>query len=377
MQEQGVKQPVLGSGVTAVVTAFNAERYLSRCIDSILAQSHHGVQILIVDDHSSDRTTAVVGAYGDRVSLIALPANRGPAVGRTTGLMAVQTEYVTFLDADDYWHPAFVETTIQFMQRYPEVVAVSTGNRKKDWNGREYWRPALDASDRAYYGSDGAVCPNFYEFWAKYNAVLTGTVMMRTETARQTGGQREDLRLTQDLEFWGYLATFGRWGFIPQPLFVTDLRVLTPKERLWKFQRRYTFFRDLTVASWCRRISPRLHDEASRRAFERFIGHIATEITLANAYTFRFARSYQLARQWRSQLDRGLGSVLRYGSCGGPLLWPFVCLALRAREVAKSYLRPVRMGAARQLARCHEIVHVSEARPHSRRADARPIAIDD
>lgn len=339
-------KPIPDSRVTAVVTAYDAERYLSRCIDSILAQTYPGIRIVIVDDHSTDRTAAVATAYGDKVTLIRLPANRGPAVGRTVGLMAAETEYVTFLDADDYWRPTFVQTTLGFIEQHPDLVAVSTANIKEDWNGSRYCRPSLDERDKAYYGPDGAVCPNFFEFWAKYNAVLTGTVMMRTRAARDTGGQREDLRLTQDLEFWGYLATCGRWGFIPQPLFVTDLRVLTPGERLRKFKRRYTFFRDLTVESWSSRIAPRLKDDASVRAFERFLGHIATEITLANAYTFRFGRSYRLACQWRPHLVRGLGSVLRHGSRGGPLFWPFVCVALRIREVIKSYLAPV--WAARQ-----------------------------
>jgi glycosyltransferase involved in cell wall biosynthesis len=333
--------------VTTIVTAFNAERYLPRCIESILSQTYHDVRVVVVDDHSTDRTAEVAAAYGNRVTVITLPANRGPAVGRTVGLMTAETEYVAFLDADDYWQLTFVETTVRFMEGHPDLVAASTSNCKEDSNGREYYRPTLDEQDKAYYGLDGAMCLNFYEFWAKYNAVLTGTVMMRTKAAHQTGGQREDLRLTEDLEFWGYLATFGPWGFIPQPLFVTDLRVLTPRERLRKFERRYAFFCDLTLESWSSRITPRLKDDASMRAFERFVGHIATEIALANAYTFRLVRSYRLARQWRSCLDRGLGSVLGYGSRGGPLLWPFVCMALRAREVVKSYLWPIRAWVAR------------------------------
>lgn len=337
--------------VTAIVTAFNAERYLSRCIESIVNQTYRDVRVVVVDDHSTDRTAEVAAAYGDIVTVIMLPANRGPAVGRTTGLMAVETDYVAFLDADDYWQLTFVETTVRFMEGHPDLAAVSTANCKKDWDGREYSRPTLDEQDKAYYGSDGAVCLNFYEFWAKYNAVLTGTVMMRTRVARETGGQREDLRLTEDLEFWGYLATFGPWGFIPRSLFVTDLRVLTPRERLRKVKGRYICFRDLTVESWSSRIAPRLKDDVSRQAFERFLGHIATEITLANAYTFRFGTSYRLAREWRLRLDRGLGSILGYGSRGGPLIWPFVCLALRTREVMKSCLKPVRARAAGQLLR--------------------------
>lgn len=341
---------VLKPGVTAIVTAYNAERYLPRCIDSILAQTYPNVRIVVVDDGSTDRTREVARRYAERADLIELPVNQGPANGRTTGLMTVETEYVTFLDADDYWQPTFVETTVAFLEEHPELVAVSTGNFKEDWNGQRHHRPILDAEDQAYYGCDGAVCPNFFRFWVKYNGILTGTVVMRTQVARQTGGQRTDLRLTEDLEFWGYLATFGPWGFIPQPLLVTDLRVLTPTERLRKFGQRYRLFRDLTVESWYRRIEPRVNDETSAAALESFLGHIATEIALANAYTFRFGRSYRLARQWRQGFDRGLGTVLDYGSRGGPLLWPLVCVALRVREVVKSYVRPIQVWAARQSA---------------------------
>ncbi len=339
----------VAGAVTVVIAAYNAERFLSRCIESIRGQSFGPIRIIVVDDHSTDRTRDVVASYGEKVTVIPLPSNRGQAWGRTVGLMATKTEYVAFLDADDYWLPTFVETTVRFLEKHPDAVAASTANCKEGWNGERAYRPALTDTDRDYYGQEGAICPNFYEFWAQYNAVLTGSVMMRTELARQTGGQKQELRLTEDLEFWGYLATFGPWGFIPRPLLVTDLRVLTATERLQKFKTRYAFVRDLTVESWSRRIAPRLTDDASVHAFERYLGRIATEIVLANAYTFRFGRSYRLARQWRPQLDRGLGSVLRYGSRGGPLLWPFVCLAVRAREFMKSYLRPIRVRAARQL----------------------------
>jgi len=326
-----------GHSVTAVVTAYNAERFLERCIRSIIDQTACGVQIIVVDDGSTDATAEVALSFGDRIKLVRLAGNQGPAVGRTTGLMAAHTDYIAFLDADDYWRPAFVETCLDFLRRHPAVIAVSTGNCKQDWDGTQYMRPDLDDPDRCYYGDKGNVCPDFYAFWSKYKAVLTGTVMMRTRIARQTGGQRADLRLTQDLEFWGYLATFGPWAFIPKPLFVTDLQVLTPGERLRKFKRRFTFFRELTVSSWSRRIRSRLRGGASRQEFEVFLGHIATLITWANAYTFRLRKSYRLAKEWDTRLDKGLGSVLRWGTLIGPLGWPLVCLLLRIREVLKSY----------------------------------------
>ena len=324
---------------TAIITAYNAERYVSRAIESALNQSFGPVHVIVVDDGSSDKTSEVARSYGDNVELIRLEENSGPAVGRTTGLMNCKTEFMAFLDSDDYWMPEFVEETISFLDAHPEAIAIKTSYCKKDWNGKEYYKPILDHADADYYGLNGAVCPNFYQCWSKYMGVLTGTVMMRTEVALKTEGQRTDLRLTQDLEFWAYLATFGRWGFIPKPLFVTDQLAITPGERLSKIKRRYMFFCNMEVEDWARRVRPRLTDPESLEGFERVLKRIALTITLANAYMFRFKKSYRLAKENKDSLGSGLGYVLHLGVMGGPFLWPVVCLALRLRESAKAYLK--------------------------------------
>jgi glycosyltransferase involved in cell wall biosynthesis len=331
----------VGDRVTAVVTAYNAERYISRCIDSALEQSLGAVRVIVVDDGSSDQTARVVTSYGDRVRLIQLESNQGPAVGRTRGLFECVTEYVAFLDADDFWEPTFARETVEFLDTHPDIVAASTGNCKRHWNGGECVRPVLDEQDKDYYGAGGAVCPDFYRFWSKYRAVLTGSVMMRTAMALKTEGQRADLRRTQDLEFWGYLATFGRWAFIPKPLLVTDERALTPRERLGKFKKDFMFFREIEVDDWAKRIRPRLVGRPESQGFEEFLGHIATWVALSNAYSFRFRESYRMAAAWRDRLDPGLGSVLRRGVGMGPVCWPLVCLALRLRETIKAYRHPL------------------------------------
>ncbi|MCK4816167.1 glycosyltransferase, partial [bacterium] len=278
-------------------------------------------------------------SYGDSVELIQLEENSGPAVGRTTGLMNCKTEFMAFLDSDDYWMPDFVEETISFLDAHPEAIAVYTGFSVKDWEGKEYHKPILDHVDANYYGPNGAICPNFYQCWSKYMGVRTGTVMMRTEVALKTEGQRADLRLTEDLEFWAYLATFGRWGFIPKPLFVTDQLAITRGERLSKIKRRYLFFRNMEVEGWARRVRPRLTDPESLEGFEQVLKRIALTITLANAYTFRYRKSYRLAREYNDSFGTSLGRFLRIAVRGGPLLWPVICVALRLREIIKAYMR--------------------------------------
>lgn len=326
--------------VTVIITAYNAERFINRCIESILCQTYPEIQIIVVDDHSSDKTPEKVKYFVNKVKYIRLDKNSGPAVGRTTGLMLADTEFVSFIDADDYWDKNFVETTVRFLKKNTDTIAVSTGYKSLSWNGKEYFKPNLNQSDSLYYSEDGKIHDNFYVFWNKYRCILTGTVMMRTNIAKLTKGQREDLRLTQDLEFWGLLATYGKWGFINQFLFITNDQTLKPQERLAKFTRRFLLFRQIEINDWSKRIYPRLNDIKSKEAFVEFLNYILTFIIFANAYTFNFKKSYILTQTNKNKIEnKGWGKALLVGSKFGKLTWPLICVGLRFREISKAYFQ--------------------------------------
>src|SRR4051794_39471252 len=90
--------------VSCIVPVFNGERYLREALDSILAQSHSALDVLVVDDGSTDDSAPLAKSYGDRLRYFFQP-NAGPAAARNVGLAAARGEFVAFLDADDRWHP--------------------------------------------------------------------------------------------------------------------------------------------------------------------------------------------------------------------------------------------------------------------------------
>jgi len=92
-----------GALISCIVPVFNGELYLAEALESILKQSYRPLEIIVVDDGSSDGTAAVVQRYGDRVRYLR-QNNSGPATARNLGLSAVQSDFVAFLDADDLWH---------------------------------------------------------------------------------------------------------------------------------------------------------------------------------------------------------------------------------------------------------------------------------
>jgi glycosyltransferase involved in cell wall biosynthesis len=85
-----------------VIPAFNAERFLGETIESIQAQDYEPVEIVVVDDGSTDGTARVARSYG--VRLVRQP-NGGQAAARNAGIAAAAGELVAFLDADDLWEP--------------------------------------------------------------------------------------------------------------------------------------------------------------------------------------------------------------------------------------------------------------------------------
>ena len=103
--------------VSCVVPVYNGEHYLSEALDSILAQTYGPLEVIVVDDGSTDGSALVCQKYRGRV-VYRKQINRGPAVARNHGVSAAHGEFIAFLDADDLWHPEkLVRQMVRFAAR--------------------------------------------------------------------------------------------------------------------------------------------------------------------------------------------------------------------------------------------------------------------
>jgi len=105
--------------VSVIMPVYNASRWLARPVESVLAQSHHNLELIAVDDGSADDSVERIERYAladTRIRVVRQPVNGGVAAARNTGLSLARGDYIAFLDADDWWHPRKVELQLAAMR---------------------------------------------------------------------------------------------------------------------------------------------------------------------------------------------------------------------------------------------------------------------
>ena len=147
--------------VTIIVPVYNVEPYLRQCLDSIVAQTYTNLEILLIDDGSTDGSAAVVDEYAQRDSRIHTvhQPNAGLSAARNTGLRLTTGQLVTMVDSDDCIAPQFVEILQQTLARHDADIAVAAWTRFDDTPPT--FKP--DATPHDVYTSEQAINAVFYQ----------------------------------------------------------------------------------------------------------------------------------------------------------------------------------------------------------------------
>jgi glycosyltransferase involved in cell wall biosynthesis len=190
-RDTGEPELAYESLVSVIIPTYNRLPLLGEALESALAQTHPNLEIIVVDDGSTDGTNAYVqGLESDRIRYV-FQENRGhPGAARNVGLRMARGEYVAFLDSDDVWLPEKIERQLAVLEADPELDLVATDffelppNRRKTALGLK--KPKL--VDFRELLRD---CP-----------IQNSSVLMRKEVADSIGLQDETLRTCEDYEYW-------------------------------------------------------------------------------------------------------------------------------------------------------------------------------
>lgn len=118
--------------VSIIICVYNGEKYMERCLNSVLKQTYEAIEILIINDGSTDRTIEICSKIADkRLNIVNKEKNEGLSAARNTGLSVAQGKYVTFVDSDDYIEPDFIEELCNSIEESDSDMAVCAYYREK------------------------------------------------------------------------------------------------------------------------------------------------------------------------------------------------------------------------------------------------------
>lgn len=183
--------------VSVVIPSYNRAKYIAETIESVLDQTYRNIEVIVIDDGSTDNTGEVVSQYLPRIKYIR-QANAERGASRNHGLSISKGEYIAFLDSDDVWLPTKVEHDLRIFSSSPRIGLVCSNAVQIDAAGRQLklLRP------KAYSGTvtDRLIVNNF---------VLMATHLAKTAAVRQLNGFREERELSgsEDWELWVRLST--------------------------------------------------------------------------------------------------------------------------------------------------------------------------
>ena len=230
--------------VSVVIPSFNCARVIGATLESVLAQTHPRLEIIVIDDGSTDGTEQAVGPYRDRIVYVRQD-NQGLAAARNAGLSRARGDLVAWLDADDLWSPEKVALQLDILRQHPDCVLIASDFSAFDEGGffdRSHVRAYYTAIDRtpgglaglfSHRGEFATGVPHLGSglpargvvYWGEIHRQLAwgnilhpSTVMFRRDAASRAGRLDASFRRDTDWEYLLRLSAQGGVAFVDLPL---------------------------------------------------------------------------------------------------------------------------------------------------------------
>ncbi len=193
--------------VSVVVPCYNNTLFVRQSVESVLSQDYPNIEVIVVDDGSTDDSIAKLAIFGNRIRVIQQP-NQGPAAARNRGIRHATGEFIAFNDSDDLWLPGKVSAQVSYLLRHPEFIACFCSFEV--WDGKS----ALPEAAVGHQSSAISIIPEatgwLYLKLLKESVIHTITIMIRREIVTEVGFFNESLRIGEDHEYWLRLSRRGK-----------------------------------------------------------------------------------------------------------------------------------------------------------------------
>ncbi len=193
---------------SVIVPLYNKEREVESTLRSVLAQTYQPLEIVVVDDGSTDRSAEIVESLGSPLIRLIRQSNAGECAARNRAMSEARGEWFALLDADDEWKPEFLEEVAAMIEEWPDCGIYSTAFDIVSPTGRV----------RGNCPTERGVVDNFWrESMTRYVTIPSATVLSR-KAVEQLGGFPEGMKMGGDQWMWIKLASYYGVCFSPRAL---------------------------------------------------------------------------------------------------------------------------------------------------------------
>jgi glycosyltransferase involved in cell wall biosynthesis len=196
-------KPIYETLVSVIIPTFNRAWTLKTAIDSVLAQTHDEIEIIVIDDGSTDNTPDLLAEYGNQIQVFTRE-NRGVSAARNLGIKKSHGRFVAFLDSDDAWTPDKISCQVDFFDQRPGAFICQT---------EEIWiRKGRRVNPKVKHQKPSGM---IFEPSLHLCLVSPSAVMIRKKLFELRGGFNEDFPVCEDYDLWLRIA-------IDYPIFLID-----------------------------------------------------------------------------------------------------------------------------------------------------------
>jgi len=180
---------------SVIIPLYNKENFIEKTIQSVLQQSFQDFEIIIINDGSSDRSEEKVLQFSDTRIRYFKKENQGVAIARNLGIEKASSDYICFLDADDYWYPNFLETYHKYIQKFPTQKVFSSAVELEIKN------TLLQAEYSIKKTNDFEII-DFFEASNKECILWTSCVVLHKSVLDAIGSFDTNISKGEDTELW-------------------------------------------------------------------------------------------------------------------------------------------------------------------------------
>ncbi len=193
--------------ISVVVPTYNRASVLGMAVDSVLSQNYRPLELIIIDDGSTDETSDLLKTYGENLKIIH-QGHAGVSRARNTGVSASQGKYIAFLDSDDQWLQGKLDLQIQKLKE--------TG--LKVVHTEEIWiRNGKRVNQCKHHQKRGG---DVYEAMLPLCAMSPSSILMESSVLKETGPFDENLPACEDYDLWLRITARFQVAFIEKPLII-------------------------------------------------------------------------------------------------------------------------------------------------------------